>query len=230
VVSFAMLGGSISQSGCSFALVSGPPANNEQLPYFDCTESRVGPVLDTIWTLLQIGNIGVSISDSDDEWDKMFSDNDPPFSRSTAIGVYAVLAALGGAGMYYGFTNTSECRAAKSKLAARQMQNFQQPPYGQPGYPPTGYPPPGYPPAGYPAPAGQPGYPPPAGQPGYPPPAGQPGYPPQPGTWPPPPTAGQPAPAPGTAPAPSTAPAPGTAPAPAPVPAPSPAPAPAPQK
>ena len=36
-------------SGCSFVFVSGPPAHHEQLPYVSCTESRVAPVLDTIF-------------------------------------------------------------------------------------------------------------------------------------------------------------------------------------
>src|SRR6188768_2760267 len=100
--------GLVLMSGCSFALVSGPPSNHQQLPAFDCTTSRLGPILDTVWTVLQVANLGVAAGRSDAEWDTQFK-GDPPFSRQTAIPVYAVLGALGGAGMYYGFTRTSRC-------------------------------------------------------------------------------------------------------------------------
>lgn len=103
--------------GCSFALVSGPPANHQQLPYFECTTSKVGPVLDTVWTSLQALNLLVAASASDQEWDENF-DGDPPFGRSTAIPLYLGLAALGGAGMYYGFTRTSACKGAKQEQIA----------------------------------------------------------------------------------------------------------------
>jgi hypothetical protein len=49
-----------SLSGCSFAFVSGPPPRHEELPAFDCTESRVAPVLDTLFTVLQVANFAVA--------------------------------------------------------------------------------------------------------------------------------------------------------------------------
>lgn len=165
-------------SGCSFVLVSGPPANHAQLPAFDCTTSKVGPILDTIWTVLQTLNLAVALKDSDQEWHDMYTNDptmDPPIKRSTAIPLYIGLAGLGAAGMYYGFSRTGECREAKAELAGRTqqpngggMQPGTWPPPGQPGYPPAGGQP-GYPPAG-----GQPGYPPAQPAPGRP----SPGYPP----------------------------------------------------
>jgi hypothetical protein len=108
-------------SGCSFALVSGPPDNHRQLPAFECTTSRVGPILDTVWTALQALNLGLALSYDDSDWDEIYSGN-PPVSRKTGIGVYSVFAALGAAGMWFGYTRTSACRNAKTELATRAMQ------------------------------------------------------------------------------------------------------------
>ena len=131
--------------GCSFAFVSGPPPNHEQLPYFDCTQSRVAPILDTLFTAIQAVNLGIAASDNDAEWDARF-DNDPPISRSASIPLYAGLAAVGAAGMYYGFTKTARCREAKQLWMVRGGMQQQQP--MQPGT----WPPPAGPP-GAPAPA-----------------------------------------------------------------------------
>lgn len=120
-------------SGCSFALVSGPPANHRQLPAFECTTSRVGPVLDTVWTGLQVLNLALALASDEQGWDDTFSGN-PPFSRGVGIGLYSAFAALGGAGMWFGYTRTGACRAAKQDLAVRSAQ---QPPPVLPTAPPT---------------------------------------------------------------------------------------------
>lgn len=135
-----------SLAGCSFAFVSGPPANHRQAPYFDCTSSRVVPVLDVIWSVLQTANFALSVSRSDEEWDDMFN-GDPPLARGTAIPVYAILAGLGIGGAVYGFAKTSSCRAAKAELSGRMMQGDG----GGYGAPAT-WPPPGPPAAPPPAP------------------------------------------------------------------------------
>lgn len=153
-------------SGCSFVLVSGPPANHRELPSFDCTTSRLGPGLDTVWTILQVLNFATAVSKTNQEWDDQFA-GDPPFSRTTALPLYAAFAGLGAAGMYYGFSRTGQCRSAKNELNARLTQP------GGMGPMPGQWPPPGQ---GQPQPQGTW------------PPAGQ--QPPQ-GTWPP---AGQPPP------------------------------------
>lgn len=111
----------VSVTGCSFAFVSGPPAQYRQMPAFECTESRLVPVLDTVWTVLQTGNLILSATRSDQQWNDQFNGN-PPFSRSASIPIYAVLAALGGAGMYFGYSRTSECRDAKAESLSRSMQ------------------------------------------------------------------------------------------------------------
>lgn len=143
-------------SGCSFALVSGPPANHRQLPIVDCTTSRVGPVLDTVWTVLQALNFGLAASSSEAEWNETF-DGDPAMSRSTAIPVYAGLAALGAAGMYYGFTRTGACRRARSELAQRGPAGIPQPAPGPGTWPPPAPGPGTWPPPAPAAPEGGPG-------------------------------------------------------------------------
>jgi hypothetical protein len=174
-------------SGCSFVLVSGPPDNHQQLPAFDCTTSRLGPGLDTVWSILQVLNFATAAASTDDDWNDNFG-GDPPFSRSTAMPVYGVLAGLGIAGMYYGFSRTGECRSAKAALANRTRGGGgygQQPGVGT--WPPPqggGYPPPQG--GGYPPPQGG-GYPPPQGG-GYPPPQGAPAPPPPSTPAPPPPS------------------------------------------
>ncbi|MDX2090607.1 MAG: hypothetical protein SFX73_22295 [Kofleriaceae bacterium] len=139
-------------SGCSFALVSGPPANHQQMYSFDCTTSRLGPGLDTVWSVLQVLNLASAASRSDSEWDETF-DGKAPFSRATAVPLYGSLAALGIAGMYYGFTRTAKCRSAKDELNTRMMGER----FGAPMQPGVGtWPPPGptaTPPAPTPPPA-----------------------------------------------------------------------------
>jgi hypothetical protein len=125
-------------------------------------------VLDTVWTALQALNLGLAVASDEQEWEDTFSGN-PPFSRNVGIGVYSVFAALGAAGMWFGYTRTSACRAAKSDLATRGggmqpgmpgMQPWPPPP--QPGAPAPGTTPPP-PPAPAPAPGTPPTLPPPPG-------------------------------------------------------------------
>jgi hypothetical protein len=197
-------------SGCSFVFVSGPPAHHEQLPYFSCSESRIAPVLDTIFAVLQGANFLLAASVSDERWADNY-DGDPPIARSTAIPLYAIGALLGVGGAYYGFSRTAACRDAKELALTRAQRNG--PPQAWPPqqpYPPQGtYPPPQgpyAPPQGPYAPPAQGPYAPPAQGP-YAPPAQEP-YPtapqgPQaPGAQPPPPPATPPPPPPATPPPP----------------------------
>jgi len=152
-------------SGCSFAFVSGPPANYRQVPYFNCTESRVAPVLDTVWTALMALDVLALGVENDADWAKSAGctagdPSCPAISRHGAMMLDGALGIAGAAAMLYGYTKTGECRQAKSEVASRQQ------PYGPM---PGSWPPPqGAPPGSWPPPQG--GYPPPQG--GYPPPQG----------------------------------------------------------
>jgi hypothetical protein len=184
VATFALL------PACSFAFVSGPPANHAELPYFTCTESRAVPVLDTLWTTLMALDVIALGAESDSDWASTNNChtgdvNCPAFSRHTALALDAVLGIAGAAGMVYGYSKTSACRSAKAEAAARQQQFGPQP------WSPQTWPPPQQ---------GQPGT--------WPPPSQAPQGP---QTWP-----QQPAPAPAPVPAPAPAPAPTPAPAPQP--------------
>lgn len=72
-----------SPSGCSFALVSRPPPHHEELPAFDSTESRVAPVLDTLFTALEVTNFAVAAGSTGQQWSDTFNGN-PPLNRGTA--------------------------------------------------------------------------------------------------------------------------------------------------
>ncbi len=167
----------VAMAGCSFVFVSGPPANHREVPSFECSSSRVVPILDTVWTALMTLNLIGSASQSDAEWDKNFEPNDPPFSRKAGMVTYAVAAAAGAAGMVYGYTKTGACRSAKEEWTVRMQQGQGMQP-GGPAQPGT-WPPPG--PGSWPPP--------------------QNGTAPTPGTWPPPPPASPPAAPPAPAPA-----------------------------
>src|SRR4029079_18328000 len=99
----------------------------EQLPYFSCSESRVAPILDTIFAVLQGANFIFAASVSDERWAENYN-GDPPIARSTAIRLYAVGALLGAGGAYYGFSRTAACRDAKEQAMLRAQRNN----YGQP--------------------------------------------------------------------------------------------------
>jgi hypothetical protein len=170
----------LSVGGCSFVFVSGPPPQHEQLPYFSCTESRVAPILDLVFGILQGANFLFAAGSSDERWAENF-DGDPPIQRTTAIPIYAAVALLSAGGAYYGFTRTAACRDAKARAMLRTHNgNFGQPPVWPPPQGP--YPPPGQEP--YAPPQGQGPYAPPQGQGPYAPPQGPP---PPPNAAPPPP-------------------------------------------
>jgi hypothetical protein len=144
-------------TGCSFVFTGSPPVNHRQLPYFECNSSRVTPALDTVLAaILAISAVGNG-AQSDLEFDNRFDDTDgdgrgdPPFTRKTAVTIDVALLALAGASAYYGFTKTSECRAAKTELAIRANGGLGGPQQPGPGtWPPVQ---PGPQPGPYPAPA-----------------------------------------------------------------------------
>jgi hypothetical protein len=180
-------------SGCSFAFVSGPPPHHEELPAFDCTESRVAPVLDTLFAVLEGANLVLAAASTDQQWSDNFNGN-PPIERGTAIPLYIALAALGTGSAYYGYARTSACREALEAARNRARGTgvgpqapWQPPPPAAPGAPPgPSVPPPVLPPP--PPPAATPP-PPPAAPPAPPPPAPPPPAPPPPPAAPPAPPA-----------------------------------------
>ncbi len=98
-------------SGCSFLFVHGPPKNHQQVQYFDCSTSNVMPVLDTIFGAASALTVVGAASDS-----SQFSDLG---SRKAAVAVYGAEAALFLGSAVYGYTKTSDCRAAQTEMLAR---------------------------------------------------------------------------------------------------------------
>lgn len=129
-------------SGCSFAFVSGPPPDHAQLSYFDCTTSRLAPVLDTVLTGLMVLNVVTLGATSDAEWASSNrcnagDPNCPVISRNGAMLIDGALGVAGAAGMLYGFSKTGACRAAKHEQAMRgspqqPMPGSWPPPQGSP--------------------------------------------------------------------------------------------------
>ena len=116
-------------TGCSFAFVHGPPDNHRQLPVVGCTSSNAAPVLDTIFTVLELSNLGLASAQSDEQWANDFGGN-PPLKRGNAMPFYAALSAVGAAGAYYGFTRVGACKAAQAEAVRRMTP---PPPPGPPG-------------------------------------------------------------------------------------------------
>lgn len=162
--------------GCSALFVSGPPPNHHQLITFDCTETRVAPIIDTVIAGLELANFALAASETDAQWNSNFGSGNPPISRGASIPLYAVSTLALGASAYFGYKTTSECREAKTELVERYGPRpmYPPPPYGaysSPSGPPGSYPPP---PDQAPAtPVAPPSGPPPI----YPPPAPPPGTP-----------------------------------------------------
>jgi hypothetical protein len=156
------------QPGCSFLFVKGPPPDHARMASFDCSESYVMPVMDTIGAVLA-GAIAASAGGDNSNQD-----------QAADITVGVSLLVLAGASAIYGYSRATDCRAAWQALEERNAHAPPPQPYYPYPYPPQ----PGY--APYPP---QPGYPSPYPPSSYP----QPGYapPPAPSAQPPPPPASQ---------------------------------------
>ena len=119
-------------SGCSFAFVSGPPPDHARLSYFDCTTSRLAPVLDTVLTGLMALNVLTLAAASDADWASsnhcnQGDPNCPVLSRNGAMIIDGALGVAGAAGMIYGFSKTGACREAKHEQALRGYPQQQMP-------------------------------------------------------------------------------------------------------
>jgi hypothetical protein len=106
-------------NGCSFAFVHGPPANHRTMPYFDCTNSNVLPVMDGL----------VAAAATAATVDAMTGNIST--RKADMIG-YGIDAALFGASAIYGLSKTADCRAAQAALVARiplaPLQPYMAPP------------------------------------------------------------------------------------------------------
>jgi hypothetical protein len=98
--------------GCSYAFVNGPPDNYQQSPVFDCTTSKVAPVLDTLGAGYQIVRAGVAVAADENDY------ADYPISRGADIALGIGFATLLTASAIYGYSETLSCQDAKAERAA----------------------------------------------------------------------------------------------------------------
>jgi len=113
---------------CSFVFVQGPPADQPKRAIdtqgkeaLVCTDSRVVPVLDTIFTALMAINLAYSIGSTDPQ----------VFRKSIGIPLYLVGALAGGAGMYVGYPRVAKCKAAHEVLIKEGIEKPELPRPGQ---------------------------------------------------------------------------------------------------
>ena len=112
----------VALSGCSFAFVTGPPANHAQLPYFDCTSSRLAPALDAALSMLMALNIIALATTTDAEWAQRSNctrgdSKCPSISRRGTMAIDGAVGIASAAGAVYGWGKTSECRRARAEQA-----------------------------------------------------------------------------------------------------------------
>jgi hypothetical protein len=98
--------------GCGLVLTHGPPVGHEQMNYFNCTESRTGPILDL--ALAGFSLVGAVSAATDSQSDPYLGD------VSTGFAVIGALEfALYATSSIIGMKKTSRCREARQLLADR---------------------------------------------------------------------------------------------------------------
>jgi hypothetical protein len=140
-------------SGCSLGFVAGPPPEHAQVASFQCTDSKLAPILDSVFGGLFGLTFLAAASQSDEMWAND-SNNSRLGSRTEVAVLYGSLAALEAASAYYGYITVRRCRAARREVEERVQSGLQRlppnwppgPPGAQPGPPPA--PPPAAPPPG----------------------------------------------------------------------------------
>jgi len=136
-------------AGCSFGFVAGPPPQHAQVASFTCSDSKLAPILDSVFAGLT-GIIFLNAASTTDA--KWAMDSADLGSRSTAAVVYGAFAALTGASAYYGYHTVHVCGEAR-RLAGDRVQHALQalpaswPPPPGAGAPGAAPPPPALPPA-----------------------------------------------------------------------------------
>lgn len=99
----------IGTSGCGFIFVNGPPENHQQMEYFNCTESEVGPTLDGIWAGLNAAGATTAAINPDEYR-----------NHETIIASGVTWTLVSGAASIVGQNKVNDCRDAKRALAERQ--------------------------------------------------------------------------------------------------------------
>lgn len=97
--------------GCSWLFVNEAPEHHERMAYFECTSSKVAPVLDTVGAAIYGVQAAVIAGQSESSF------HNPEVYVATSLAVALVDAASA----MYGYRHTSRCADAKSALAERTL-------------------------------------------------------------------------------------------------------------
>jgi hypothetical protein len=102
-------------AGCSFTFGQGPPAQHEQMPYFDCVSTYGLPVADGFFAIGNVSTGVEALTHSKQEYADMHNGA----KRDLVAGANLALAAVFGASAVYGIVQASRCTRAKAALKAR---------------------------------------------------------------------------------------------------------------
>lgn len=105
--------------GCGFIITNGPPADHATMPYFSCTESKAGPILDVVWAGLNLAGTAVVAANPGDYRDETLT-----IAGGIGWGVLSTASAV------TGFKKVSRCREAKLEWALRRGDSV--PPAAEP--------------------------------------------------------------------------------------------------
>ena len=100
----------LAMTGCSLAMVKGPPGGHEQMAEFSCTENYFIPVVEAVSaaSLLTVGVIWIAESQSERGWAVV------PIGISLPLGASSV----------GGFSRVSRCRDALEALRQRSVDGY----------------------------------------------------------------------------------------------------------
>ena len=101
-------------TACGYLFVTGPPPNHERLNFFLCTQSRVMPGIDALWT---VGSAGVVISVLSG-WETNVQ-REQSVGKGTAVAVYGAWGAATALTAASGFKKVNQCRTATALLMER---------------------------------------------------------------------------------------------------------------
>jgi hypothetical protein len=97
-------------AGCSFVAVSGPPADHAQRVYFDCTTSKLAPLIDLAAAGLFAASALVPVTN-----DSGYDSQERLSTAAVSLGLTTLELVAG----VQGWRATDECRHAKRELAQR---------------------------------------------------------------------------------------------------------------
>ena len=104
----------LTSTACGWIFVYGPPPNHERLNFFTCSQGRVAPSIDLVWTGLTVLGIVTVLAASDAEVESNFG-----YGKGPAAGIYAGWGAVTGLSAASGFKKVNQCRAATALLLER---------------------------------------------------------------------------------------------------------------